>query len=1216
MSVPSQRIGRAALELLIDKAQYSRALKLSEDELKAFATRSQATYKNMTQGMSAAGQQMATAQRVFAQRQTDSAKLLAGLGQAGQQARVSASVAQQANAAHAWAQARQRDALAVSAAEQKAAQTSLGWTGRLQQWTTQAGAASKASSVLSSAFGQVFAGFAAANLLSNAVGFIGNLGREAVKTAGDLVDMSNRTGQSIESLQRQAFVAKQTGSSLEGYGKAAFQLGIRVEGATKELRAQIEANDGLRLSYQQLKAMKPDEQFEAVLEALSKIEDPQKRNALAVKLFGKTAAEVLPAVAEGYQNIAKQAMVASDAQVRAVDNASDAWDAFLDRTGKRFTQTMGRMVLAAQEFFRLDWNGRLNAIANFARSGNFSNAFNQLADAGTKQADIMAARASLAAQKQRELAKAMEFGAGAAKSYAVQLAETQKKIAGLTPTQRAEILAADKLGVSLEDLSGKYNDLSEEGLKLFIAGTKKSATAMSEAEKIANKYSDQIGDLRDRLSGGDAINAVELLMAAYQGSIPIATMAADAQREVAKTLYAGVDAWRAQGVAVPAAVQLQVDAVERLRVIPDILKDITKFTREFGAEQTKIFRQWQAEQAADTGTNMLAAIRDQVESRRSTSAAIEDLELRRTEVVIEQAKQQGVAWQQVYDMERGLAQRRLQATLRDLEVEHQARMSVVDQSTPIGQDAAAAMEADYRAHIEAMVADFEWGEQQKRRELERTHNFWLNLYQQIKDGLRDLQLQATANLSRTLFGFGHDPDGSLKKAAKEAREAYEELTKGQNSVAATAAAKAELAKTKLDRAQQAFEDAKKRGAGDEELSRLNRLVLEARVAFQEVGKAGEGSAKDIQEAFDRMREAEEEANFGWAKRFTELWRGVQRSLVSIFDGILQAFTTRLLDGMINAILGKKGGFAGAFSGLMDGGLSGLLGKGAGAAAGVGAAGAAGTATVVAPGITAVAGSGAAGGVGVAATGGGAAAGGGAGAGGAAGAGIGTAATIGITGGIAGAALLAWGIAKKGLFRGGWEGIKGNQRRDQQLAQWGPPGTGPGSGFANVAAFLTSKTGEPGGGSLFKDLMSGDKQRFESAQAALVQLAQKAGKKVQAFHTGGLVPGYGEQMATVLGGEGVLSRRAMSSIGVRGLEALNHITAPALAMPQVVQPRQRDESDGAGTSRDVHLTFNVDGAIDGPSFIELIRKRAIPELKMALVLNDGQFTQAIAGNVVR
>lgn len=84
----------------------------------------------------------------------------------------------------------------------------------------------------------------------------------------------------------------------------------------------------------------------------------------------------------------------------------------------------------------------------------------------------------------------------------------------------------------------------------------------------------------------------------------------------------------------------------------------------------------------------------------------------------------------------------------------------------------------------------------------------------------------------------------------------------------------------------------------------------------------------------------------------------------------------------------------------------------------------------------------------------------------------TLATGALTFGIgAGAAVLGWAIADKGLFRGGEEGVKVNPARDQFLSQFGPGGTDAASGFGKLAAMLTTITGEPDGSHYFKALIT-------------------------------------------------------------------------------------------------------------------------------------------------
>jgi hypothetical protein len=174
---------------------------------------------------------------------------------------------------------------------------------------------------------------------------------EAAEAAGAVLDMSAKTGLSTDTIQRMGFVAKQVGSDVEAFTRAAFMLGVNVEKG----KGQI---DGLGLSFEQLKMMRPDEQFTAVIKALEDMEDPQERNRIAVQLFGKAAQEILPAIAQGYSDIAEQASVSERAQLEALDKASDAWDAFVSNTKTKITSTLGSAVMAVQAFGDASWAQR------------------------------------------------------------------------------------------------------------------------------------------------------------------------------------------------------------------------------------------------------------------------------------------------------------------------------------------------------------------------------------------------------------------------------------------------------------------------------------------------------------------------------------------------------------------------------------------------------------------------------------------------------------------------------------------------------------------------------------------------------------------------------------------------------------------------------------------------------------------------------------------
>lgn len=179
--------------------------------------------------------------------------------------------------------------------------------------------------------------------VSFSVGAVVNFLQATAEAAGQIVDLSAKTGLSTRAIQEMQFVAGQTGTTLEAFTNAAFKLGTNLAGDDKSVRASVER---LGLAWNNLIALKPDQQFEQVVAALHKMENPQERNRLAVELFGKAAKEILPSIAEGYANIAEQAMISGDRQLRAIDAASDAWDGLIAKIKTGAMQALGSVVIA------------------------------------------------------------------------------------------------------------------------------------------------------------------------------------------------------------------------------------------------------------------------------------------------------------------------------------------------------------------------------------------------------------------------------------------------------------------------------------------------------------------------------------------------------------------------------------------------------------------------------------------------------------------------------------------------------------------------------------------------------------------------------------------------------------------------------------------------------------------------------------------------------
>ncbi len=138
----------------------------------------------------------------------------------------------------------------------------------------------------------------------------------AAKSFSDYVDGLNdsnvQTGIAVESLSTLAFVAEQQGTSLDGLkkglvGMAKFttQVATGGKGAARVL-------DALGISTAQFMAMSPEERFRALAEQVAKIPDETLRAGVAMKVFGKAGAELLPMLALGARGIAEMQQKAAD----------------------------------------------------------------------------------------------------------------------------------------------------------------------------------------------------------------------------------------------------------------------------------------------------------------------------------------------------------------------------------------------------------------------------------------------------------------------------------------------------------------------------------------------------------------------------------------------------------------------------------------------------------------------------------------------------------------------------------------------------------------------------------------------------------------------------------------------------------------------------------------------------------------------------------------
>jgi hypothetical protein len=147
----------------------------------------------------------------------------------------------------------------------------------------------------------------------------------------DLVDMSQRTGVSVEALSELGFAAEQSGSDLE-----------TLEGSLKKMQKMLfEAASGsqsaqqtlasLGLSIADLSKLSPDKQFKLIADRISQITDPAIRTAKAMAIFGKSGTQLLPMLHDGAKGIEELQKQARELGLTMSTEDAQAAEAFGDR---------------------------------------------------------------------------------------------------------------------------------------------------------------------------------------------------------------------------------------------------------------------------------------------------------------------------------------------------------------------------------------------------------------------------------------------------------------------------------------------------------------------------------------------------------------------------------------------------------------------------------------------------------------------------------------------------------------------------------------------------------------------------------------------------------------------------------------------------------------------------------------------------------------------
>jgi hypothetical protein len=119
----------------------------------------------------------------------------------------------------------------------------------------------------------------------------------------EMARMSQRTGASVEALSQLGYAAKQSGVDMDGLGNGLKKMQKSIGEAEQGSGEATQAFARLGLSVAQLKNLSPDQQFEAIAQQISRISDPAMRATMAMQIFGRNGASLLPLLNQGASGI-------------------------------------------------------------------------------------------------------------------------------------------------------------------------------------------------------------------------------------------------------------------------------------------------------------------------------------------------------------------------------------------------------------------------------------------------------------------------------------------------------------------------------------------------------------------------------------------------------------------------------------------------------------------------------------------------------------------------------------------------------------------------------------------------------------------------------------------------------------------------------------------------------------------------------------------------
>lgn len=183
---------------------------------------------------------------------------------------------------------------------------------------------------------------------------------KGLERQADLFDLSTRLGATTRGLSQLQYAAEQSGVSVQTLNMGLQRMVRRVAEAangTGEARGALEE---LNLSASDLKALKPEQQFQVLADAIMGVEDPADRVRLAMKLFDSEGVALIQTMQGGSEALQAFAAESDRLGTTVDDGAAQA----AKRASDAFTRLSGVFV-GASNALAGKFAPEIEAVANF-----------------------------------------------------------------------------------------------------------------------------------------------------------------------------------------------------------------------------------------------------------------------------------------------------------------------------------------------------------------------------------------------------------------------------------------------------------------------------------------------------------------------------------------------------------------------------------------------------------------------------------------------------------------------------------------------------------------------------------------------------------------------------------------------------------------------------------------------------------------------------------